>query len=211
MILPDFTIFTESYISNTPRPIFSNLIEQGARDNVYKTANRDKSFNHLSLLKEEIVITEQFKQNKHNFDVIFEQIDVQNMKWFSFFWAFDFCKNLATVQSALTYCYEQTTSKYIFEKATLQSRLSFYNTENLNSNADTQMVTSHIGVRAAVQEDKNLQEPVRLKKEEPEQTTKGDSLPLSSEELEDAFTHKESSSRDAFATEDSSSSTKQLD
>lgn len=211
MILPDFTIFTESYISTTPRPIFLNLIEQGARDNVYKTANRDKSFNHLSLLKEEIVITEQFKQNKHNFDVIFEQIDVQSMKWFSFFWTFDFCKNLTAVQSALTYCYEQTKSKYIFEKAALQSRLSFYNAENLDRNADTQTVTSYIGVKAVVQEDKNLQEPVRLKKEESEQTTKGDSLPLSSEELEDAFAHKESSSRDAFATEDSSSSTKQLD
>lgn len=211
MIFPNFTMFAAAYISNAPHLVFSALIEQGAQDNFYKTADRDKSFNHLSLIKEEIVITEQFKQNKHNFDVIFEQIDVQNMKWFSFFWAFDFCKNLSAVQSALTYCYEQRTSKCIFEKATLQSTLSSYNTENLNSNADTQTVTSYIGVKSAARGDKDLQEPVRLKKEEPEQTTKVDSLPLSSEELEDAFAHKESSSRDAFATEDSSSSTNRLE
>ncbi|WP_273758144.1 TrwN protein [Bartonella sp. AU55XJBT] len=206
MIVPDFTIFTESYISNTPRPVFSALIERGARDNVYKTANHDKLFRHLSILKEETVIAEQFKQNKHNFDAIFEQIDVENMKWFSFFWAFDFCRNLAAVQSTLTYCYEQTASKHTFEKATLQFTLSFYNTENLNGNVDTQTVASYIGVKAAARRDKDLQEPVRLKKEEPEQN-----LPFSSEELEDVFMRKESSSYDAFATEDFSSSTKRLE
>ncbi|QEE08205.1 TrwN protein [Bartonella kosoyi] len=210
MIFPDFTMFAAAYISNTPHLAFSALIEQGARDNVYITSNNDKLFGQLSPLREETAITEQFKQNKHNFDTIFEQIDVENMKWFSFFGAFGFCRDLADVQSALTCCYKQKVSKCVFEKAALQSALSFYNTKGLNSNADTQTITSYIGVKAAAQEDKNLQEPVRLKKEEPEQTTKVNSLPLSSEELEDAFAHKESSSRDAFATEDSSSSTEQL-
>lgn len=214
MIIPDFTMFAASYISDTRHPVSSTLIEQEARNNVYITGNNDRLFHQLSLLRkgaEETTTTEQFKQNKHNFDAIFEQIDVENMKWFSFFGAFDFCRNLASVQSTLTCCYAQTTSKCIFEKATLQSTLSFYNTENLNSDADTQTVASYIGVKAATRRDEDLQEPVKLKKEEPEQTTKVDSLPLSSEELEDAFAHKESSSRDAFATEDSSSSTKQLE
>ncbi|UNF51914.1 TrwN protein [Bartonella krasnovii] len=207
MIIPDFTMFAASYISDTP----PSLIEQEARNNSYITGKNNKLFRQLSLLREragETATTEQFKQNKHNFDAIFEQIDVENMKWLSFFEAFDFCRNLASLQSALTYCYEQTTSKCIFEKETLRSTLSFYNTENLNSGADTQIVASYSEVKAAVQRNEDLQELVRLKKEEPEQTTKVDSLPLSSEELEDAFSHKGSSSRDAFATEDTSSSAK---
>ncbi|UNF40396.1 TrwN protein [Bartonella krasnovii] len=210
MIIPDFTMFAASYISDTP----PSLIEQEARNNSYITGKNNKLFRQLSLLREragETATTEQFKQNKHNFDAIFEQIDVENMKWLSFFEAFDFCRNLASLQSALTYCYEQTTSKCIFEKETLRSTLSFYNTENLNSGADTQIVASYSEVKAAVQRNEDLQELVRLKKEEPEQTTNVDSLPLSSEELEDAFAHKESSSRDAFATEDISSSAKQLE
>lgn len=214
MIIPDFAMFAASYISDTPHPVFSALIEQEARDNAYITGKNDKLFRQLSLLKarvEETATTEQFKQNKHNFDAIFEQIDVENMKWLSFFGAFDFCRNLASAQSALTYYYEQTTSRCIFEKETLRSTLSFYKTENLNSGADTQIVASYSEVKAAVQRNEDLQEPVRLKKEEPEQTTKVGSLPLSSEDLEDAFSHKESSSRDAFATEDSSSSAKQLE
>ncbi|WP_254475079.1 TrwN protein [Bartonella sp. B1098] len=213
MIVPDFTMFTTPSISNPPLIAFSTLFEQERRDNFYITGNNDKLFCPSSPLREEIATTEQFKQNKHNFDAIFEQIDVQNMKWFSLFEVLDSCRNrnLAAIQSTLTYCYEQTTSKYIFEKATLQSTLSFHNTENLNSGIDTRTVTSYIEVEAAARRDEDLQEPVRLKKEKPEQTTKVDSLPLSSEELEDAFAHKESSSRDAFATEDSSSSTKQLE
>ncbi|WP_144752515.1 lytic transglycosylase domain-containing protein [Bartonella saheliensis] len=214
MIVPDFTMFTASYISDTPRLVSSALIEQKARNNAYITGNNDKLFPQLSMLREEAketAITEQFKQNKHNFDVIFEQIDVENMKWLSFFGAFDFYRNLASRQSTLTYCYEQTTSKCIFEKVTLRSTLSFYNTENLNSDTDMQIVASYIGVKAAAQSDEDLQEPVRLKKGEPEQATKVDSLPLSSEELEDAFAHKESNGRDAFATEDTASSAKQLE
>ncbi|WP_273754905.1 TrwN protein [Bartonella sp. MM73XJBT.G] len=210
MIIPDFTMFAASYISDIPPA----LIEQEARDNSYITGKNDKLFRQLSLLREravETATTEQFKQNKHNFDAFFEQIDVENMKWLSFFGAFDFCKNLASVQSTLTCCYEQTISKCIFKKETLWSTLSFYNTENLNSSADTQIVASYSEVKAAVRRNEDLQEPVKLKKEEPKQTTKVDSLPLSSEELEDAFLHKESSSRDAFATEDSSLPSKQLE
>lgn len=215
MIFPDFAVFAAAYISNTPHQAFSALIEQGARDNVYITSNNDKLFRQLSSLREEVeetAITEQFKQNRHNFDVIFEQIDVENMKWFSFFGAFNFCRSPAAVQSALAYCYKQKVSKCIFEKATLQSVLSFYNTRNLNSgaDADVQTVTSYIGVEAVAQGDKGLQEPVMLKKEELGQAPQIDSLPLSSEELEDAFVHKESVGRDAFAVEDSSSSTKRL-
>ncbi|WP_254492553.1 TrwN protein [Bartonella sp. B1099] len=213
MIVPDFTIFTTPSISNPPLIAFSTLFEQERRDNFYITGNNDKLFCPSSPLREEIATTEQFKQNKHNFDAIFEQIDVQNMKWFFLFEVLDSCRNrnLAAIQSTLTYCYEQTTSKCIFEKATLQSTLSFYNTENLNSGADTQTVASYIGVKTAMQRDKDLREPVRLKKEEPGQTTKVDSLPLSSEELGDVFMRKESSNRDAFAAEDSSSSINQLE
>ncbi|UNF28998.1 TrwN protein [Bartonella krasnovii] len=214
MIIPDFAMFAASYISDTPHPVSSALIKQEAWDNAYITGKNDKLFRQLSLLRarvEETATTEQFKQNKHNFDVIFEQIDVENMNWLSFFGAFDFFRNFTFVQSASTYCYEQKASKCIFEKETLRSTLSFYNTKNLNSGADIQIVASYIGVKAAVQKDEDLQEPVRLKKGEAEQTTKVDSLPLSSEELEDAFAHKESSSRDAFATEDISSSAKQLE
>ncbi|WP_273718674.1 MULTISPECIES: TrwN protein [Bartonella] len=210
MIFLDFTMFAAAYMPNTPNPVFSTLIEQRARDNVHITDKNDKLFRQLSLLKEETAIIKQFKQNRHNFDAIFKQIDVENMKWLSFFGSFDFCRNLAAVQNTLTYCYEQKTSKYIFEKATLQSVLSFYSTENLSSGTDTQTITSYIGEGAVARRDKDLQEPVRLKKEEPKQATKVDSLPLSLWGLEDAFTHKESSSRDAFATGDSSSPTKQL-
>ncbi|WP_375639072.1 TrwN protein [Bartonella sp. MF74HXZ] len=205
MIVPDFTFFAAAYISNTPPITFSVIAEQEARDNVYVTDDKNNFFYQSSQLKETIPITEQFSQNKHNFNIILGQIDVINVKLFSLFDAFDFCGNLTAVQSALTYCYEQTTSKCIFEKATLQSVLNFYNTENSN-HTSIQKVTSYIGVKAAVQENEDLQESVKLKKEEPEQTTNVDSLPLSSKGEEDAFTHKESGTGDAFSVEDSSSS-----
>ncbi|WP_375650578.1 TrwN protein [Bartonella sp. OT172YNZD] len=205
MIVPDFTFFAAAYISNMPPITFSVIAEQEAPDNVYATDDKDNLFYQSSQLKETIATTEQFKQGKHNFNTILGQIDVRNMKLFSLFDAFDFCKNLTALQIALTYCYEQATSKCIFEKATLQSVLNFYNTENSN-HAYLQKVTSYIGVKAAVRGNEDLQEPVKLKKEEPEQTTKVDSLPLSSKEEEDAFTHKESSTLDAFSAQDFSSS-----
>ncbi|WP_375667850.1 MULTISPECIES: TrwN protein [unclassified Bartonella] len=210
MIVPDFTFFAAAYISNTPPIAFSVIAKQAARDNVYVTDDKDNLFYQSSQLKETIATAEQFKQNKHNFNIILGQIDVGNVKLFSLFDAFDFCRNLTAAQSALTYCYEQTTSKCIFEKATLQSVLNFYNTENSN-HTRMQKVTSYIGVKAAVRGNEDLQEPVKLKKEEPEQTTKVDSPPLSSKGEEDAFTHKESSARDAFSAEDFSSSRRLLE
>ncbi|SSZ39598.1 hypothetical protein [Bartonella grahamii] len=205
MIVPDFTFFAAAYISNTPPITFSVIAEQEARDSIYVTDDKDNFFYQSSQLKETIATTEQFGQSKHNFNIILGQIGVGNVKLFSLFDAFGFCRNLTAVQSALTYCYEQTTSKCIFEKATLQSVLNFYNTENSN-HTSIQKVTSYIGVKAVVQENEDLQEPVKLKKEEPEQTTNVDSLPLSSKGEEDAFTHKESGTSDAFSVEDSSSS-----
>ncbi|WP_375625206.1 TrwN protein [Bartonella sp. MU37NMGALS] len=202
MIVPDFTFFAAAYISNTPPIAFSVVAEQEARDNVYVTDDKDNLFYQSSQLKETIATAE---QSEHNFNIILEQIGVGNVKLFSLFDAFDFCRNLTAAQSALTYCYEQTTSKCVFEKATLQSVLNFYNTEN-SSHTRTQKVTSYIGVRAAVRGNEDLQEPVKLKKEEPEQATKVDSLPLSSKGEEDAFTRKESGTSDAFSVEDSSSS-----
>ncbi|WP_375626636.1 TrwN protein [Bartonella sp. PS17NMGDW] len=202
MIVPDFTFFAAAYISNTPPITFSVIAEQEARDNVYVTDDKDNFFYQSSQLKETIATTE---QREHNFNIILGQIGVGNVKLFSLFDAFDFCGNLTAVQNALTYCYEQTTSKCIFEKATLQSVLNFYNTENSN-HTSIQKVTSYIGVKAAVRENEDLQEPVKLKKEELEQATNVDSLPLSSKGEEDAFTHKESSARDAFSAEDFSSS-----
>ncbi|WP_375622492.1 TrwN protein [Bartonella sp. TT119HLJHH] len=207
MIVPDFTFFAAAYISNTPPITFSVTAEQEARDNVYVTDDKDNFFYQSSQLKETIATAE---QSEHNFNIILGQIDVGNVKLFSLFDAFDFCRNLTAVQSALTYCYEQTTSKCIFEKATLQSVLNFYNTENSN-HTRMQKVTSYIGVNAAVRGNEDLQEPVKLKKEEPEQTTKVDSLPLSSKGEEDAFAHKESSARDAFSAEDFSSSRRSLE
>ncbi|WP_375624404.1 MULTISPECIES: TrwN protein [unclassified Bartonella] len=202
MIVPDFTFFAPAHISNTPPITFSVIAEQEARDNIYGTDDKDNLFYQSTQLKETIATA---VQSEHNFNIILGQFDVVNMKLFSLFNAFDFCRNLTAVQNALTYCYEQTTSKCIFEKATLQSVLNFYNTGNSN-HTSIQKVTSYIGVKAAVRGNEDLQEPVRLKKEEPEQTTKVDFLPLSSKGEEDAFTHKESSTRDAFSVEDSSSS-----
>ncbi|WP_375629637.1 MULTISPECIES: TrwN protein [unclassified Bartonella] len=207
MIVPDFTFFAAAYISNTPPITFSVIAEQEARDNVYVTDDKDNLFYQSSQLKKTITTAE---QRGHNFNIILGQIDVGNMKLFSLFDAFDFCRNLTAAQSALTYCYQQTTSKCIFEKATLQSVLNFYNTEN-SSHTRMQKVTSYVGVKAAVRENEDLQEPVKLKKEEPEQTTKVDSLSLSSKGEEDAFTHKESSARDAFSAEDFSSSRRSLE
>ncbi|WP_375676973.1 MULTISPECIES: TrwN protein [unclassified Bartonella] len=198
MIVPDFTFFAAAYISNTPPIAFSVIAKQEARDNVYVTDNKDNFFYQTSQLKETIATAE---QSEHNFNIILGQIGVGNVKLFYLFDAFDFCRNLTAAQSALTYCYEQTTSKCIFEKATLQSVLNFYNTENSN-HAHMQKITSYIGVKAAVRGNEGLQEPIKLKKEEPEQTTKVDSLSLSSKGEEDAFTHKESSARDAFSAED---------
>ncbi|WP_375641887.1 TrwN protein [Bartonella sp. CM100XJJH] len=206
MIVPDLTFFAAAYMSNTPPPMtFSVIAEQEAQDNVYVTDDKDNLFYQSSQLEKTIATAEQFKQNKHNFNIISGKISVGNVKLCSLFDVFDFCRNIKAEQSALTYCYEQTTSKRIFEKATLQSVLNFYDTENSN-NISVQKVTSYIGAKAAVQENEDLQEPVKFKKEEPEQTTKVDSLPLSSKGEEDAFTHKESGARDAFSAEDSSSS-----
>ncbi|WP_375620009.1 TrwN protein [Bartonella sp. TS25HLJMH] len=202
MIVPDFTFFAAAYISNTPPITFSVIAEQEARDNVYTTHGKDNFFYQSSQLKETIATAE---QSEHNFNIILGQIDVGNVKLFSLFDAFDFYRNITTVQSTLTYCYEQTTSKCIFEKATFQSVLNFYSTENSN-HTSMQKVTSYIGVKAAVRGNEDLQKPVKLKKEEPKQTTNVDSLPLSSKGEEDAFTHKESGTSDAFSTEDSSSS-----
>ncbi|WP_375621036.1 TrwN protein [Bartonella sp. AA97HXZ] len=207
MIVPDFTFFAAAYISNTPPITFSVIAEQEARDNVYVTDDKDNLFYQSSQLKKTITTAE---QSGHNFNIILGQIDVGNMKLFSLFDAFDFCRNLTAAQSALTYCYQQTTSKCIFEKATLQSVLNFYNTEN-SSHTRMQKVTSYVGVKAAVRGNEDLQAPVKLKKEEPEQTTKVDSLSLSSKGEEDAFTHKESSARDAFSAEDFSSSRRSLE
>ncbi|WP_375633478.1 MULTISPECIES: TrwN protein [unclassified Bartonella] len=198
MIVPDFTFFAAAYISNMPPMTFSVVAEQETRDNVYVTDDKDNLFYQSSQFKETIATA---KQSEHNFNIILGQIDVGNVKLFSLLDAFDFCRNITAVQSALTYCYEQTTSKCIFEKATLQSVLNFYNTENSN-HTRMQKITSYIGVKAAVRGNEGLQEPVKLKKEEPEQTTKVDSLPLSSKGEEDAFTHKESSAHDAFSAED---------
>ncbi|PIT70409.1 TrwN protein [Bartonella tribocorum] len=211
MIVPDFTISAAAYIPNAPHPVFSTPIEQRARGCVYIIGHDDKLFCQLSSLRKktkETATTEQFKRNRHNFDIVFEQIDVKDVEWFSFFKVFDFYKNLAAEQNTLTYCYEQTRSNYFFGKVSLQSALSFYNAENLNGSAGAQIVNSYTKVKADKQRGEDLQESIRLKKEEV--GTQVGSLPLSSEELEDAFTHKESSGRDAFSAEDSSSSTKQL-
>ncbi|WP_375659912.1 TrwN protein [Bartonella sp. CL74QHWL] len=207
MIVPDFTFFAAAYISNTPPIALSVIAKQEERDNVYVIDDKDNLFYQSSQLKETIATAE---QSEHNFNIILGQIGVGNVKLFSLFDAFDFCRNLAAAQSALTYCYEQTTSKCVFEKATLQSVLNFYNTEN-SSHTRMKKVTSYVGVKAAVRGNEDLQEPVKLKKEEPEQTTKVDSLSLSSKGEEDAFTHKESSARDAFSAEDFSSSRRLLE
>ncbi|WP_375668653.1 MULTISPECIES: TrwN protein [unclassified Bartonella] len=206
MIVPDFTFFAAAYISNMPPMTFSVVAEQETRDNVYVTDDKDNLFYQSSQFKGTIATA---KQGEHNFNIILGQIDVGNMKLFSLFDVFDFCRNITVVQNALTYCYEQTTSKCIFEKATLQSVLNFYNTENSNRTR-MQKITSYIGVKAAVRGNEDLQEPIKLKKEEPEQTTKIDSLPLSSKGEEDAFTHKESSAHDAFSAENFSSSRRSL-
>ncbi|WP_330168309.1 TrwN protein [Bartonella grahamii] len=210
MIVPDFTMFVATYISNTPPITFSVIAEQEAQGNVYVTDNKDNLFYQSSQLEEKIATTEQFKQSERNSNIILGQIGVRDVKLFSLFDAFGFCRDLTAVQSALTYRYEQTASKCIFEKATLQSVLNFYNTEN-SSNTSIQKVASYIGAKVAVRENEDLQEPVKLRKEEPEQITNVDSLSLSSKGEEDAFTHKESSACDAFSVEDSSSSRESLE
>ncbi|WP_273723080.1 TrwN protein [Bartonella sp. AU18XJBT] len=210
MIVPDFTFFAAAYMFNTPPIAFSVIAEQEVQDSVYVTGGKDNFFYQSSQLEKTIATAEQFKQNKHNFDIISGQINAGNVKLFSLFDAFDFCRNIKAEQSALTYCYEQITPRCIFEKATLQSVLNFYDTKHSN-NISIQKITSYIGAKAAVRGNEDLQEPVKLKKEEPEQTTKLDSLPLSSKGEEDAFTHKESGASDAFSAEDSSSSRSSLE
>ncbi|WP_375666187.1 hypothetical protein [Bartonella sp. TT121SHDZB] len=208
MIVPDFTIFATAYISNTPLTALLALIGRESRNNVYITGDNDKLLRQSSSLRETIATSEQFKQSRHNFDVNLKQVNVEDMKWFG---TFDFCKNIKAEQTALTYRYERITSVYNYKKDTLQSVLNFYNVENLD-NPYMQKISSFFEVKMALLADDEMsQESIEVHEKEQEQTTNTDSLPLSKEELEDAFTHKTSSAHDAFTTENSSSLREQLE
>ncbi|WP_039760689.1 hypothetical protein [Bartonella queenslandensis] len=209
MIVPDFTMFAAAYISNPPHLAFSAFVKQEVRDNVYIRDNDNKLFCQLSLLREEIATSEPFKQSKHSFDVNLEQSDVEDVESFSFFDIFDFCRNLKVKQTALTYHYEPKAFVYNSKEDALQSALNFYNMGNLN-NLYIQKISSFFEAESfLLVDDQTSQEAIEIHEGKRSQIIKMEYLPLSQEELEDAFTHKASSVHDAFATEDSSSLGKQ--
>ncbi|MBB4075774.1 type IV secretion system protein VirB1 [Bartonella fuyuanensis] len=204
MIIPDFTMLSAAYIFDTPFTAFSILVGQELQSNIYVTDN-DKLLRQSSPLEKTIATRGQFKQSKHNFDVNLEQIDVEDMKGFFLFNTFGFFRNLKTKQAVLAYRYEQVTSTSNSKKDILQSVLNFYNLGNLNR-PYIQKISSFFGVKIPpFVDNKTSQESIEIYEREQEQTTKTESPLLSKEELEDAFTHKASSTRDAFATEGSSS------
>ncbi|WP_142416708.1 lytic transglycosylase domain-containing protein [Bartonella massiliensis] len=203
MIISDLIMFASAY-TNTSPTTFPVIIASEVRDNVYVEDDNDKLFHQSSPFRKTIATSRQFKQNRHNIDANLEQIDVKDVKWFSFCNPFYFCRNLKTEQDTLTYRYERRAFVYDSEKDPLLSAVNFYNMGNLNTSS-MQEISSLFEVKVAARVDKDLQESVKLKKEEPEQVIKTDSLHLFSEEEEDAFKHKASGTDDAFTTEDSSS------
>ncbi|PIT69112.1 hypothetical protein [Bartonella tribocorum] len=207
MIVPDFAMFAAAYISNTHPTKFSALVGRELQDsvNIYVTDDRDNWSYQSFPRKETIATSEQLKQSNHNFDANLEQIDVEGVKRFSFFDPFDFYRNPKVGKNTLAYRYEPITSVYNSKNDILQSALSFYNTVNLN-NSYMQKISSFFERKIALLvADKASQESMEIDEKEQEHTTEIGSLPLSQEELADAFTHKASSTSDAFTTEDSSS------
>ncbi|WP_208437060.1 trwN protein [Bartonella taylorii] len=216
MTVPNLMMLTAFCTSVACLMSFSTVIMQEARNDIYTTGvNDNRGLSHqISLLKEAIVIADQFRQDRHNFDANLRQIDVGNLGRFgvSFSDMFSLCKSLKVVGTVLTRCYEQMASRYESERTALQDALGFYNVENFENDftgTDVQRVASRVRVKNLMLLDEESQEPVKLYAEESKQKIETKSLSTSSEELADVFAHKASGVHDAFTVEDSSSSERQ--
>ncbi len=193
--------------------LFSAVIMQEAQDNIYTT---DVNDNHrlsrqISRLKEAIVITDQFRQDRHNFDANLRQINVGNLERFgvSFSDRYSLCKSLKALGIVLARCYEQIASRYESERTALQDALSFYDVENFENDFTgtyVQRVASRVQMKNLMLLDGESQESVKLHTEGLKREIETESLSTSSEELADVFTHKASGVHDAFTVENSSSS-----
>ncbi|UNE54077.1 trwN protein [Bartonella machadoae] len=216
MTLPDFMTFAAVCASAVHPATFSTVAMQESKDDICAINVRDhfKLSHQLFTLKEAIKTTEYFGQNEHNFDVNWRQFSVQSLIFqaISNFDVFYPYKNLKVVQTALTHCYEQTTSKYSSEQTELQAVLNFYNSRNFKSgftNAYVQKIAFHVEGETHALMSGDLQKSVKLHATKQEPQISVDSLPPPSEELADVFTHKVGSIRDAFTEEDLPSSEKQ--
>ncbi|GAA5095994.1 hypothetical protein [Bartonella acomydis] len=200
MIIPHFIMFSVTYASIQQPTVLPSVVVQESLGKICAIINNNQLLHPSSLFGKAIAKTEQHIQNKHNFDIYWRQIDDGNLKWFLPFFSVVMppYKSFEVVPTALKHCRKQVVLRYSVKRDVL----SLYNTENSKNNfanVEVQKIASRIKVETPVEES---QEPVKLKRENPEQIIDLESLPIFLEE--DAFTHKASSVHDAFKIEDSS-------
>ncbi|WP_455465975.1 trwN protein [Bartonella sp. B39] len=212
MTIQNFMMFAALCAFTVHLMSFLAVIVQRTQDDIYVTDVHDNSglSYRASMFKEASIITDQFKLDRHNFDLNLRQINVENREQFGIFFSnvFDPCKNLEIIRAALARCYNQIASRYRSERTSLQDALSSYNAGNFKgdfTNAYVQKVTSRVQVEDPMLLDKKSQGPVKLHAERSKQEIDTNYLSVPSEELVDVFTHKASGVRDAFAAEDTSS------
>ncbi|WP_019221077.1 hypothetical protein [Bartonella senegalensis] len=172
--------------------------------------NNPKVSYHFSSFEKAIVKGKKFEQFGHNFDISLRQISVRNLKFFGMSPSdlFDHHQSLEAAHAPVANFSERKKSEQNFEKNMLQSILSFYNAESLKgalNKAYVQEVVSHIGMQVSARFGKKPQESLELHADQSKQAIEIETLPPSSEDLEDAFTHKTSSVGDAFTAGDFSS------
>ncbi|KEC55941.1 trwN protein [Bartonella koehlerae] len=214
MTISNFTMFVAACALAIHPTTVSAVVMQESLEHIYARSTNDnpKVLRQSFMFEKTIAIAKRFRQFGCNFDINLRQINVRNLEYFDMSFS-DFlnpCANLKAIQAVMTHCYECEKSEYSSKKTMLQSVLSLYNTEsfkNASGAAYVRKIASHIGAQVSTPLSKKPQESVELDTEQPEQTMKIGILPPFSENLEDVFTHKTSSVRDAFTTEDSSSTT----
>ncbi|GAA4657703.1 trwN protein [Bartonella pachyuromydis] len=199
MIVPNFIMLATAYASTLNITVPLAIVMQKSWNDVYAISVSDKLSYRPSVPKK---IMETIKQCEHNFDVNLGQIDVQNQKrsLFSLSEVFDCYKNSNVLSASLKYYCKQTVQKYSVE----QIVLDFYDRANFKSgfiDLYVQKNAAYVEMETSVLIDEKSQEPVQLHARKAEPIINIESLPISLEE--DAFAHKESSTRDAFTIEDS--------
>ncbi|MBX4335890.1 trwN protein [Bartonella raoultii] len=177
-----------------------------SRGNIY---NNHQLSLKISKFKKTVTTIEQFKQNGHNFDVKWGQINVGNLKWFDvllsdFFVSY---KNFKVAQAILPHSLEPTMSQNQFKQVALQIALNYYDTASFKSsftNTSLKEVALNTAVQVPAFVDEEWPKSSQINTKGTEQTIKTEPLFPLTEELVDAFANTTSGVHDAFTTEDSS-------
>lgn len=222
MIVANFTAFAAACALTKHSAIFPTTITQKAQHDICTTDMSNTTtmssceLPHQTsmfprIVQKAAIITDQFEQNTHNFDINFRQLSVKNLKklGISFSSVFDSCKSPGVIQTSSKHCYKQIILKYESGWIALQDVLSTGDFGSGFIGSCLQQAASCVRVRTPTllhEESQKLVKPYAEESEQQqEQKIETKSLSASLKELMDVFTYKEGIIYDVFTAEDSSS------